>query len=294
MRRARRASLRRALRRARAPARPPPRRAEPAGVSVQFEAFAPVAARRAAGRDGAVVERQRSARTPSPPTTGSFDSGDVAPGGRSSRAVRPARARTPTTARIHPGMVGEVDVRRVILDPLPTAAVPAGAARRVHGPHGGPGAAGDGPARASAAGLHDRRHAPTPAADGTWTRHGDGDGDRPTTARSPAPTSARPGGCSSATGSVVVRATRRGVARRRSPRRSRTRRVVLAGAARASASAGGRPRRARLDYLSRAELPRARPRARARACSSTRTAGRRSRRAGPCACALSLPSGSAA
>jgi plastocyanin len=57
---------------------------------------------------------------------GLFDSGDVDSGSRFS-----FRFNTPGTYRyhctIHAGIVGEVDVRKVILDGLPTAAVPKGA-----------------------------------------------------------------------------------------------------------------------------------------------------------------------
>jgi plastocyanin len=57
---------------------------------------------------------------------GSFDSGDTfEPGARFSRTFDAVGA-YPYHCQIHPGMVGEVDVRRVTLAALPSAAVPAG------------------------------------------------------------------------------------------------------------------------------------------------------------------------
>ena len=58
--------------------------------------------------------------------TGLFDSGDVAEGGRFAREfTAPGTYRYHCT--IHPSIVGEVDVRQVTLEPLPSAAVPVGA-----------------------------------------------------------------------------------------------------------------------------------------------------------------------
>jgi plastocyanin len=57
--------------------------------------------------------------------TGVFDSGDLLPEGRFTwQFDEPGAFAYHCT--VHEGMVGEVDVRRVILGPLPTAAIPAG------------------------------------------------------------------------------------------------------------------------------------------------------------------------
>jgi plastocyanin len=56
---------------------------------------------------------------------GSFDSGDLFGGEKFSQAFATAGS-YPYHCRIHEGMVGEVDAVHVILDPLPTAAIPAG------------------------------------------------------------------------------------------------------------------------------------------------------------------------
>jgi plastocyanin len=55
----------------------------------------------------------------------SFDSGDLLPGTTFEHAFA-APGSFPYHCRIHPGMVGEVDVTPVLLDQLPTLAVPAG------------------------------------------------------------------------------------------------------------------------------------------------------------------------
>ena len=75
--------------------------------------------RRCSGRTSA------RAPTPSPPTRGSSTPTTSGPTS-ASRSRSPGRGRTSTTASIHSSIRGEVDVRRVILDTLPTAAVPVG------------------------------------------------------------------------------------------------------------------------------------------------------------------------
>ncbi len=56
---------------------------------------------------------------------GSFDSGDLFDGDRFSHEYDVVGAYA-YHCTVHPGMTGEVDVRRVLLDPLPPAAVPRG------------------------------------------------------------------------------------------------------------------------------------------------------------------------
>jgi plastocyanin len=57
--------------------------------------------------------------------SGVFDSGDLLAGGQFAREFDEPGAFA-YHCTVHEGMVGEVDVRRVILGPLPTAAIPAG------------------------------------------------------------------------------------------------------------------------------------------------------------------------
>ena len=57
---------------------------------------------------------------------GSFDSGDLAGQGTAFSESFASLGTYPYHCTIHLGMIGEVDVRGVILDPLPPAAVPAG------------------------------------------------------------------------------------------------------------------------------------------------------------------------
>ena len=66
--------------------------------------------------------------------TGLFDSDDIDAERRFTFTFN-GRGRTRTTARSTRASRGEIDVRRVILDPLPTAAVPVGDERRVQRPH---------------------------------------------------------------------------------------------------------------------------------------------------------------
>jgi len=64
--------------------------------------------------------------------TGLFDTGELPPGAGFSRQFD-ATGMYAYHCTIHPGMMGEVDVRRVILGPLPTAVVPAGQRVAVEG-----------------------------------------------------------------------------------------------------------------------------------------------------------------
>ena len=189
---------------------------------------------------------------------GTFDAGDVGPGRSSARRFDTPGA-FPFHCRMHAGMVGEVDVRLVTLDPLPPAAVSAGQRLQVTGRAADPARpvtveadAGGGPRPVARA---------TPAADGTWSAT--------LTATAPADVRAVAGAGASETRRLLVidrhvdvRATRRGVTATVTPAlpRARVRLEV-----RSRERFGWWPTAtARLDYLSRAALPPARPRARAR------------------------------
>ena len=98
-----------------------PRRAE---VYVQFSAYGPSQLDVLPGTK--VVWSNVSARTHTVTAyDGSFDSGRIAPGGRFAFTFTRVGVNE-YHCRLHPSIVGEVDVRRVILDTLPTAAVPLG------------------------------------------------------------------------------------------------------------------------------------------------------------------------
>jgi plastocyanin len=93
-------------------------------VGAQFAAFGPSTVDVLPGETVAwtnVSDRRHTVTS----DTGVFDSGDLLPDGRFAwRFDEPGAFNYHCT--VHEGMVGEVDVRRVILGPLPTAAVPAG------------------------------------------------------------------------------------------------------------------------------------------------------------------------
>lgn len=96
----------------------------PTPVNIEFQAFAPSQVDLLPGES--VQWTNQSERTHTVTADdGSFDSGDVDGGGRYSRQFGTVGAFT-YHCRIHPDMTGEIDVRRVILDALPSAAVPAG------------------------------------------------------------------------------------------------------------------------------------------------------------------------
>ena len=98
-------------------------------VSVQFDRFAPSVIDALPGEQ--VQWSNVSPRTHT--VTGlAFASGDLAPGARFAWPAGPSGA-YPYHCTIHPEMVGEIDVRRVTLDPLPPAAVVAGAHVEVAG-----------------------------------------------------------------------------------------------------------------------------------------------------------------
>jgi plastocyanin len=93
-------------------------------VGAQFAAFGPSPVDVLPGETVAwtnVSDRRHTVTS----DTGAFDSGDLLPAGRFTwQFDEPGAFAYHCT--VHEGMVGEVDVRRVILGPLPTAAVPAG------------------------------------------------------------------------------------------------------------------------------------------------------------------------
>jgi plastocyanin len=95
-----------------------------AEVSVQFSAYGPSQLDVLPGTS--VVWSNVSARTHTVTAyDGAFDSGHLDPGRRFAVTFgRPGSFRYHCT--IHPSITGEIDVRRVILDTLPTAAVPLG------------------------------------------------------------------------------------------------------------------------------------------------------------------------
>jgi plastocyanin len=93
-------------------------------VGVQFAAFGPSIVDVLPGETVAwtnVSDRRHTVSS----DTGAFDSGDLVAGGRFAwQFDQPGAFAYHCT--VHEGMVGEVDVRRVILGVLPTAAIPAG------------------------------------------------------------------------------------------------------------------------------------------------------------------------
>jgi plastocyanin len=98
--------------------------AEEHDVGVQFAAFGPSTVDVLPGETVVwtnVSDRRHTVTS----DTGAFDSGDLFAGGRFAwQFDEPGAFAYHCT--VHQGMVGEVDVRRVVLGPLPTAAIPAG------------------------------------------------------------------------------------------------------------------------------------------------------------------------
>ena len=96
----------------------------PADVNVEFQNFRPTPLDVLPGQTVQwtnVSERRHTVTA----DDGSFDSGDLF-GGNQFAHTYDAVGSFPYHCRVHAGMVGEVDVRRVILDGLPTAPIPAG------------------------------------------------------------------------------------------------------------------------------------------------------------------------
>lgn len=140
--------------------------ARAADINVLFQQFSPAAADVLPGES--VTWSNISERTHTVTADdGSYDSGEL-PGGATFAITAPT---TPGTylyhCRIHAGMTGELDVWRVILNPLPTAPVPAGQKLQLAGRTADP----QTPVTIEAdlgAGFHPVATA-TPAPDGSWT-----------------------------------------------------------------------------------------------------------------------------
>ena len=205
---------------------------------------------------------------------GLFDSGDLFPAATLLACGSTTSGAYAYHCTVHAGMVGEVDVRRVILGPLPTAAVPAGDRVEVTRPDGRPVAARSASSAAPTATIFATVASATPAADGTLERDRSPRSRPPTTARRRARTSARPGSCSSATAGSPLHATRGGVARHGDADRTLRARVVLQLDLRERFGWWPVAQHAARLSLAR-ELPRAPPGARARRARRTPTAGRR-------------------
>ena len=95
-----------------------------ATVNIQFQAFAPAQLEVLPGETVEwhnVSERRHTVTADG----GAFDSGDLL-GGESFSARFPDLGPYPYHCTVHPGMIGEVDVTPVTLDPLPVQAIPAG------------------------------------------------------------------------------------------------------------------------------------------------------------------------
>ena len=96
----------------------------PAQVSIQFAAFGPDPVDVLPGES--VQWENASERTHTVTAAdGSFDSGELTNGDTFTHAFDTAGTYA-YACTIHPSMTGEIDVRHVTLEPLPTAAVPAG------------------------------------------------------------------------------------------------------------------------------------------------------------------------
>jgi plastocyanin len=101
-----------------------PAAADPASVSVRFEEFGPRQVDVLPGETVVwtnVSERRHTVNA----DDGSFASGDLFDGDTFTHGFDAVGA-YPYHCTVHPGMTGEIDVRRVTLGPLPTAQVPLG------------------------------------------------------------------------------------------------------------------------------------------------------------------------
>jgi plastocyanin len=139
--------------------------ASAADINVLFQEFAPGAPDVLPGE--AVTWTNISERTHTVTADdGSFDSGDLTSGATFAVTAPAAPGTYMYHCRIHAGMTGELDVRRVILAPLPTAPVPAGQPVELSGRTADP----QSPVSIEAdlgAGFHAVATA-RPAADGSW------------------------------------------------------------------------------------------------------------------------------
>ncbi|MEA2194692.1 MAG: hypothetical protein QOG42_1126 [Solirubrobacteraceae bacterium] len=139
--------------------------AEPVSVSVQFAVFGPGQVDVLPG-ESVVWENVSERRHTVNADDGSFDSGDLL-GGDTFTHRFDAVGAYPYHCTVHAGMVGEVDVRRVTLGPLPVAQIPAGTPVAFAGRTADP----DTPVRIERADgdAVTTIATATPAADGTWS-----------------------------------------------------------------------------------------------------------------------------
>ncbi|HEU4976143.1 MAG TPA: plastocyanin/azurin family copper-binding protein, partial [Baekduia sp.] len=135
------------------------------GVAAQFDAFAPSQLDVLPGE--AVTWTNVSTRT----HTVNADAGEFASGDLVAAATFSVRFDAPGAhpyhCMLHPGMVGEVDVRPVILDALPPAAVPAGQHVTLSGRTADPGEAVR-VERSTGGGPFDAVATAAPSGDGRW------------------------------------------------------------------------------------------------------------------------------
>jgi plastocyanin len=134
-------------------------------VDIQFQAFSPTPLDVLPGEtvEWTNISERRHTVTAD---NGSFDSGDVS-GGDTFNVGFTEPGAYPYHCRVHAGMAGEVDVRRVTLGPLPTALVPTGDKVEMDGRTADPSS----PVRIerSAGSGFETVATATPAADGTWS-----------------------------------------------------------------------------------------------------------------------------
>jgi plastocyanin len=98
--------------------------ADPPSVNIQFSAFGPSQVDALPGETVSWANVSQRTHTVTS-DTGLFESGDLPPGAKFAQRFEQSGVYR-FHCSIHASMVGEVDVRRVILGPLPTAAVPVG------------------------------------------------------------------------------------------------------------------------------------------------------------------------
>jgi plastocyanin len=135
-------------------------------VNIQFQAFAPA---QVDALPGDTIQWSNTSLRVHTVTAndGSFDSGDLPPASGSFTLTFGQPGIYAYHCQIHPSMTGEVDVRRVTLDPLPAAAIPTGQRVTLTG-RTADGSAPVSIQQASPGGFHTVAVA-RPTADGTWS-----------------------------------------------------------------------------------------------------------------------------
>lgn len=133
-------------------------------VDIQFQAFSPSPVDVLPGEavEWTNVSERRHTVTAD---NGSFDSGDVF-GGDQFEVTYGEVGSFPYHCRVHPGMTGEVDVRRVTLGPLPTDLVPAGKEVEMEGRAADPASPVE--IQRSTGGEFETVATATPDGDGAW------------------------------------------------------------------------------------------------------------------------------